>query len=259
MAKSKQAQAPIMENEVVKELLALLKENQAQGGKELAAAFRQVGKLEKQLAAAVGELKTMREDLAQMQNHPLKTALQKSVITLQDRILALRDNLAELKAGIIEGCKNALTDFKARGVAALDGAARFFHIKSGLESVRDNLNQSIGIDEKAIAKIEAVSTEYHEAGRHLKNIGRTLTGKEAVQEAKPVGKLAKTIEAPYKAELSCLRAMKNSVEKAISQVARLEQAAQKKPPSILKTMQKHKEQSQPPQEKKAPAASRVER
>lgn len=259
MAKSKQAQAPIMENEAVKEFLALLKENQAQGGKELAAAIGQVAVMEKQLAAAVGELKTMREDLAQMQNHPLKTALQKSIITLQDRILALRDNLAELKAGIIEGCKNALADFKARGVAALDGAARFFHIKSGLESVRANLNQSISIDEKAIAKIEAVSAEYHEAGRHLKNIGRALAGKAAVQEAKPVGKLAKTIETPYKAELSCLRAMKKSVEKAINQIERLEQVVQKKPPSILKTMQEYKEQAQPPQEKKAPAASREDR
>ncbi|MCB7303614.1 hypothetical protein NE683_08000 [Bariatricus massiliensis] len=254
MAKRKEADTPILENEAVKELLALLKENQAQGGKELAAAIGQVAEMEKQLAEAVGELKTMREDLAQMQNHPLKAALQKSIITLQDRILALRDNLAELKAGVIEGCKKALADFKVRGVAALDNAARFFHIKSGLETMRDNLGQSIGIDQKAIAKIEAVSAEYHEAGRHLKNIGRTLTGKEAVQEAKPAGKLAKTIEAPYRAELACLHAMKKSVEKAIDRVSRLEQAAEKKP-SILKTMQEHKEKAQPPQEKAAPAVS----
>ena len=254
MAKRKEADTPILENEAVKELLALLKENQAQGGKELAAAIGQVAEMEKQLAEAVGELKTMREDLAQMQNHPLKAALQKSIITLQDRILALRDNLAELKAGVIEGCKKALADFKVRGVAALDNAARFFHIKSGLETMRDNLGQSIGIDQKAIAKIEAVSAEYHEAGRHLKNIGRTLTGKEAVQEAKPAGKLAKTIEAPYRAELACLHAIKKSVEKAIDRVSRLEQAAEKKP-SILKTMQEHKEKAQPPQEKAAPAVS----
>jgi len=254
LAKRKEADTPILENEAVKELLALLKENQAQGGKELAAAIGQVAEMEKQLAEAVGELKTMREDLAQMQNHPLKAALQKSIITLQDRILALRDNLAELKAGVIEGCKKALADFKVRGVAALDNAARFFHIKSGLETMRDNLGQSIGIDQKAIAKIEAVSAEYHEAGRHLKNIGRTLTGKEAVQEAKPAGKLAKTIEAPYRAELACLHAMKKSVEKAIDRVSRLEQAAEKKP-SILKTMQEHKEKAQPPQEKAAPAVS----
>lgn len=254
MSRRRKADTPILENEAVKELLALLKENQAQGGKELAAAIGQVAEMEKQLAEAVGELKTMREDLAQMQNHPLKTALQKSIITLQDRILALRDNLTELKAGVIEGCKQALADFKVRGVAALDGAARFFHIKSGLETMRDNLGQSIGIDEKAISKIEAVSAEYHEAGRHLKNIGRAMTGKEAVQEAKPAGKLSKTIEAPYKAELACLHAMKKSVEKAIDRVSRLEQAAEKKP-SIIKNIKEHKEKAPPPQEKAAPAVS----
>lgn len=254
MAKRKQTDTPILENEAVKELLALLKENQAQGGKELAAAIGQVAEMEKQLAGAVGELKTMREDLAQMQNHPMKVALQKSIIALQDRILTLRDNLAELKVGVIEGCKQALAEFKVRGVAALDNAARFFHIKSGLETMRDNLGKSIGIDEKAISKIEAVSAEYHEAGRHLKNMGRALTGKEAVQEAKAAGKLAKTIEAPYKAELACLHAMKKSVEKAIDRVSRLEQAAEKKP-SILKTMQEHKEKTAPSQEKSAPAVA----
>lgn len=254
MSRRRKADTPILENEAVKELLALLKENQAQGGKELAAAIGQVAEMEKQLDAAVGELKTMREDLAQMQNHPLKTALQKSIITLQDRILALRDNLTELKAGVIEGCKQALADFKVRGVAALDNAARFFHIKSGLETIRDNLGQSISIDEKAISKIEAVSAEYHEAGRHLKNIGRALTGKEAVQEAKTVGKLAKTAEAPYKAELACLNAMKKSVEKAIDRVSRLEQTAEKKP-SIIKNIQEHKEKAPSPKEKAAPAVA----
>lgn len=254
MSRRRKADTPILENEAVKELLALLKENQAQGVKELAAAIGQVAEMEKQLAEAVGELKTMREDLAQMQNHPLKAVLQKSIITLQDHILALRDNLAELKAGVIEGCKQALADFKVRGVAALDNAARFFHIKSGLETMRDNLGQSISIDEKAISKIEAFSAEYHETGRHLKNMGRALTGKEAIQEAKEAGKLAKTIEVPYKAELACLHAMKRGVEKAIDRISRLEQAAERKP-SIIKNIQEHREKAPPPQEKAAPAVA----
>lgn len=252
---SRRKHAPIQENEYVKELLAVLKEHQSPGGKELTEAMGQVAEMEKRLADAIDELKIMRQDLAQIQNPPLKMALQNSIITLQDRILALRDSLAELKAGIIEGCKHTLADFREHGVAALDGMARFFHIKSGLEAVRDNLTQSIRIDQNALDKIEAVSVEYHEAGRHFKNIGRALTGKAAIQEARPKGILAKTVQAPYKAELACLTAMKNSVEKTIDSFARLEQTAQKKPPSILKTMRMHKEKIQPPKERAAPAAS----
>lgn len=246
---SKEVETPILENEDVKKLLALLKKNQAQNGKALTAAVKQAASLEKQLAVAMDKLETMQQDLVHMRNHPLKTALQKAVISLQDRVLALRDNLAELKKGIIEGCKKALADVKLRGLAALDGAARFFHVRPVLESMRNNLNQSITIDEKAIAKIETISAEYHKAGRALKNMGRMLAGKEVIQEAKTSGKLAKTIEAPYKAELSCLRTMKNSVEKAIGNMARLEQAAQKKPHSVLKTLQEHKEQM--PSQKKS--------
>lgn len=41
-------------------------------------------------------------------------------------------------------------------------------------------------------------------------------GKEAVQEAKPMGKLAKAIAAPYKADRACLLAMRGTIQKAIS-------------------------------------------
>lgn len=215
MPQSKQVDTPILENKDVKALLTLLKKNQAQSNKQLTTALSHVASLENQLAVTMDLLKTMQQNLQQVQSHPLKTALQKSIIALQDRILALRDNIAGLKATIIEGCKNALADFKLRGAAALDGIARFFHIKPGLETALKNINQSIEINEKAIAKIEAISTEYHEAGRHLKNVGRTLIGKNTIQEAKPAGKLAKTISAPYKAELSCLQSMKKMRKKPL--------------------------------------------
>lgn len=254
MAKKKAptAETPIAENEYVKELLALLKENQSPAGNELLEAIGHVSEMEKQLASAVDELKAMRQDLEKMQNNPLKTALQKSVIVLQDRILALRNSLAELKAGIIEGCKNTLAAVKEQGISALDNAARFFHIKPGLEALRNNINEGIKADEKAISRIEAVSAEYHEAGRHVKNIGRALMGKEAVQEAKAVGKLAKTVQAPYRAERACFLAARKGLGKAVASLDRLEHAAEKQP-SILKTMQEHKEKNPPKKEKTTPA------
>ena len=247
-------ETPIAENEYVKELLALLKENQSPAGKELLEAIGHVSEMEKQLASAVDELKAMRQDLEKMKNSPLKSALQKSIVVLQDRILALRDSLAELKAGIIEGCKNTLAAVKERGISALDHAARFFHIKPGLTAMRNNINEGIQADEKAISSIEAVSAEYHEAGRHVKNIGRALMGKEAVQEAKAPGKVAKTVQAPYRAERACFLAARNSLDKAVASLERLERAAERQP-SILKTMQEHKTANPPKKEKTAPTAA----
>jgi len=239
MGRPKKAAAPLLENEHVKELLSIMEANNVPTVKDLLDIIGQVGAMEKQLDAAVNELQSMRRDLAeaQAQNHPIKTALQKAVITMQGQVLDLRDKLAELKQNVIDGCKNAVAAFKEKGIFALRSIADFFKLRPGLEALRDNLNKSIKLDERAIAKIEAVSAEYHEAGRHLKNMGRALIGKEAVTEAKAPGRLAAAIAAPYRAERTCLVAARRHVTAVIGAVARLEQTAERKPP-IMETIQK---------------------
>ena len=227
---------PIMENEHVKELLGIMEANNLSTMKDMLDILNQVGAMEKQLDAAVTELAAMRQELktAQEQNHPVKTAMQKAVIAMQGQVLDLRDKLAELKQNVIDGCKNAVAAFKEKGISALDNITRFFKIKPILENMRDSLGKNIRFDDKAIAKIEAVSAEYHEAGRHLKNMGRAFIGKEAVTEAKAPGKVA-AVAAPFRAERSHFVSMKKSVEAAIRKMERLEEKARK--PSIKQTIQ----------------------
>lgn len=254
MARSKTAPIPILENEHVQELLAILRENNVPSTQDFLAVLNQVGAMEKQLDTAVKELTAMRQELktAQEQNHPVKTALQKAVISMQGQVLDLRDKLSELKKTVIEGCKSAVIEFKEKGIAALDNIVRFFKVRPILEAMRDMLTENIQYDDKAIAKMEAISTEYHQAGRHLKNMGRTMLGREAAQEVKQPGKLAAVISAPFRAERSHFAAMKKSVEAAISNLSRLEERAK---PSIQKTIQTHKEQIAQA-EKAAPAIER---
>ena len=57
----------LVENEYVKELLAVLKENPSPSGKDFAEMVAHVGELESRLAEAVEELKTMRQELQQVQ------------------------------------------------------------------------------------------------------------------------------------------------------------------------------------------------
>ena len=83
-------------------------------------------------------------------------------------------------------------------------------------------------------------------------------GKEAIQEAKVPGRLAKTVQAPYRAERTCFLAARNSLDKAVASLDCLERAAERQP-SILKTMQEHKETNPPKKEKTAPAAVHDER
>lgn len=247
MAKIKIAPAPLMDNKHVKELLSIMDANSMEETVHLLDLLAYVGEMEKQLGRAVNELQSMRQELSAMreENHPMKTAMQKAVIVMQGQVLDLRDKLAELKAHIIEGCKNAVAAFKERGLSALRGMADYFKLRPGLEALRDDLDKSIKLDDKAIAKIEAVSAEYHEAGRHIKNMGRALVGKEAVTEAKAPGKLAGAIAAPFHADRACLMAMRRCAHAAIGAVARLENA-ERKPPIMetIQTLNKQIEQAQ---------------
>ena len=239
----KAAQSPlVMENEHVKELLSIMEANNVPSMKDLLAVLHHVGAMERQLDAAVNELQAMRRELAeaQAQNHPIKTALQNTIKALEKNIAVMRERLDELKANIIDGCKNAVAAFKEKGIAALDNIARFFKVKPVLESLRDNLDKSIKLDERAIAKIGAVSAEYHKAGRHLKNMGRAFIGKEAIAEAKAPGRLAAAIAAPYRAECACLTAARRHIKAAIGAVERLENRERK--PPIMETINKLNEQ-----------------
>ena len=72
-----------------------------------------------------------------------------------------------------------------------------------------------------------------------------------------MGKVAKAIAAPYRADRVCLLAMKGTIEKAVSRLERLEQAAEKKP-SILQAMreQGEKVKAEPPKEAPSKNAER---
>jgi len=233
---------PLMENEYVKELLAVMKANNMPGVKDLLAVIGQVGVMEKQLDTMITELQGIRRELAEAQkhNHPIKTVLQGAVANTQGQILDLRDKLGELKDKIIEGCKNALSAFKEKGLSALRNIASFFKVRPLLESMRDNLDNGIKQNEATIAKIETMSADYHEAGRHLKNIVRAMSGREPVQEAKPVGKIAKVMQAPSRSKLSIRMNMRKNIAAALGAVERLEKTERK--PPVMETVNKLNEQ-----------------
>src|SRR5699024_12328071 len=116
-----------------------------------------------------------------------------------------------------------LASFKQHCTDARAGVSRFFHIKLLLMSIKNAADASIRIDDNAVSKIQNFAAEYHQAGRHLKNMGRTLIGKEPVPEPKAPGRLSKVIAAPYKVNRACMTAAKRNIEKAIGSRDRLQE------------------------------------
>ena len=251
----------LMENEQVRELLAILRENNSPTEKSLIAAISQIGAMERQLSEAVVELAAMRKELneAQKMAHPVRAALQNAIKSMERDISNLRTWLYEVKQAVIEGCQKTLTAFRENGAAALDGAGRFFHVRPALEAMHRELVNAVKHDDKAIAAIEAASTEYHEAGRHMKNIARAFTGKEAITEARPPCVVAKTLAAPFRRERALFVTMDKRIDVVIGSLKRLEQRAAERKPSIQETLQTLNAKIAQEQQRPAPARRQEER
>jgi regulator of replication initiation timing len=242
--------APLAENQYVQELFSILQDN-GRDTKGLAALIGHVEGMENYIKRAEDKISDMKSQLAEMkevQNHPIKTALQNAIKTLEHKVAQVREQISELKINIVEGCKNAVTAFKEKGATALTNLAKFFHIKGALKAIDKDITQSVETCDKAVANINRFSLEYHSAGRAIKNMGRMFVGKEPVDAKKEAGKLAKTIAAPYKAEKAVLNGIKKAVDKAITALDGMEtRQAEKKAeraasrPDFMAKLNTHKE------------------
>lgn len=226
---------PIAENEQVRALLALLKENNSPGCREFAELITHVSGMERQLSDALEELQAMRQKMQEVQDRSLKAVLQKSGRALEENVDAMHQRLWDLKEQIVEGCRNILEDFKERGVAALNGIARFLQLKPAFEAVQAAAEGSIQASDRAVSRIDAFSTEFHEAGRHLKNMGRSLMGKDAETGIKENGKIVRAFKGAFKIERSFAVEIIKRTERAQGVLGRLERAAERRP-SVLEAM-----------------------
>ena len=224
------ADIPLSENEHVKALLGILKHNgkDASGLNALLGHVSEMESFVKRAEDRIADMKAQLDTMKEMQDHPIKTKLQKAIKTLETAVAQVKAQLSELKTNIIEGCKNAVAAFKEKGIAALDKLMSFFHIKGGLQAIKNSTVKSVDQCDKAVAHIESFAKEYHATGRHLKNMARVMVGKEPIDAAKESGKLAKAVSAPYKAQKACLLGIRKAVNAMIVKIEKLEQSAETK-------------------------------
>ena len=249
---------PIAENEQVKELLALLKDNNTPGYEEFAKLIEHVTGMEQRLSEATKELKAVRQEMQGLQNHSLKDALQKSCKAMETNISVMRHRLSELKGQMINGCRNILADFRERGTVALNGITQFLHVRPVLESIQSAAEKSMQASNRAVARIDAFSTEYHEMGRHLKNMGRAIQGKPAETNAKENGKVARVFKGAFKVEGALISSINRNAEWALNTLARLEQTAERHP-SVLEAMREQAAKTEPAKKQPAPSHDKESR
>ena len=235
----------ITENEHVKELFGILQET-GKDSSGLSALIDYVSGMEDFVKQSESNLANMKSQLAEMkeiQDHPIKHALQKTITSLETKIAEIKAAIVELKSNIVEGCRSAVAAFKEKGAAAPDKLASFFGIKSCLETIKNNTLKSVDNCDKAMENIQAFSKQYHTAGRAFKNMARMAVGRKPIDTVKESGRLAKVVSAPYKAQKACMNGIGKQVDKMISALDKLEQSVgREKKPTIMERLSDKKEQ-----------------
>ncbi|MCL2853341.1 MAG: hypothetical protein FWE20_09995 [Defluviitaleaceae bacterium] len=247
-AAPKKRSAALEKNRHVKELMGILKANgMNEDAKGLSEVVGCISAMERDLGRAITELTAMRRDLSVMreeQSHPVKTMLSKAADGLIARLKAAHQRIQVIKEKIIGVCKRTVEAVKDQGITAANDIVGALNIKADLETQRDAMRNTITFCEKQVDKIESASKEFHAAGRHIRNIGRAITGKEPIADIKPNGKLARFIASPFRGEIQRQKSYIARNDRAITLIDKLEQAAElraeKARPSVHSDMKRIK-------------------
>ena len=236
------------ENQHVSELIEQLnKGKKSKEAKVIADVFGCICGMEHDLKTAIAELNTLRSELSIMreeQKHPIKTMLHRAADSLMSKIKSAYKQILSLKDKFINECKQAVDDIKDKGIVTANNIAGVLDIRGDLEISKTRINELITYNEKKIANIDIAAAEYHTAGRAIKNIGRSLVGKELITDIKPNGKLAKLLQSPFRLEIKNLKRSLVRTDKALERLGKLEKAAEisaeRGRASVIDEMQHHK-------------------
>jgi len=237
-------------NEYVKALRKILKENPDMGVslKEFNGMILSADTLQKQLDSVLGELSNVKKQLSEIQDKksPIIEAFEKIIEALESKVAEIQAKLDAVKANIIDGAKKAVTAFKEKGVTALNSALKFLKVKNTLELLNKDFKGAIRRNNNAINSIKNFSSKYHEIGKLIKNIGRTIVGKEQITQRKENGKLSKVMQAPYKAARRANERGAKNLDSLIGKMESLDKFAGKinkgkeQKPSIMKGLEEKK-------------------
>jgi cell division protein FtsB len=222
--------APLAKNEYVQELYSILQDH-GRDTTGLSALIGHVSEMEDFVKRAEDKITDMKSQLAEMkeaQNHPVKTALQKAIKSLENTVAVMKAQIRDLKNSVIDGCKQAVQAFKERGISALDKLASFFHIKGAFKAIDKTAQANIAVCDRGIAHQTAYYAELYKASRAIRNMGRLLIGKEPLPSQSETRRLEKVATAPYRAEKAVNVKISELANDAIKAFERLEAATEAK-------------------------------
>ena len=140
--------------------------------------------MESQFGEVIKELKEVRGQLEQIQDRGIKATAARLLDSAEGKVQEIGGQIALVKTNLVRSAKNAVQEFKEKGVGALRKAVSAMKIPAAL---KESLHSGMESMERNAAKIGIVGGELNRAAQHTKNVGRALVGRRIKELAEPKG------------------------------------------------------------------------
>lgn len=143
--------------------------------------------MESQFGQVIEELKEVRGQLEKIEDKGIKATAARLLDSAEGKVQEIGGQVALVKTNLVRSAKNAVHDFKEKGVDALRKAVSAMKIPAALSVLREGLHSGMESMERSAAKIGIVGGELNKAAQHTKNAGRALIGRRTREPAEPKG------------------------------------------------------------------------
>jgi len=252
MPEQENTEMPGME-ELLKILIDL---NMSQSQQSVSLLMNYMNDVEENFFSVLQELESVKEQLAHIQNtsQTKETHHTLSELTgkMGEKVVSLQVQLREFRASLNEKAAQLVQNFKEHGVMALNNVCEFLGVKDTMMQLKASLLESASDMQASMDKIDKVGQELRETTTHAKNIGRAMTGKDALEVPEPKENgFFHQMKRPYQSMRNFCSNQAGKLEQAIGRMEKLEQsadrAAQRKveqKPSIMEKLQTLKEKQE---------------
>ena len=214
--------------EVIRELLELLKKNAMKGqANDVFEICSYVDGLEKKIDSMTEELTNMQNQIKEMQEDTLVNNAKKALSEAQERLNArceqIKSQVLKVKTQVKSTAKSIVDEAKEKGKSALYRVSEFLGIKKRLLDIRENVRGAIKTTDKDIAKTALLAKGFREAGQTAANAFRTFADKPEVDYSQKEQKhpITKAVLAPMKAVKKILVSMELHLDASIDKLDNL--------------------------------------
>ena len=194
------------------ELLSVLEKNNLQKQKEeVQALVGYIDGMEDKLSQMMEEMKEIRLEVGKLHDKGIRAKCVQLATAAEGKIQQVKAMVSTAKANLISSAGRMVQTFQEKGRAALRHAVQALRIPAVLSRMEHGFSHAGKAMEQCAGKLDVFREELHQAGGHMKNAGRALAGKEALE--------AQELEAD-KGALARLRGLFTSCGKTFAQMER---------------------------------------